>query len=224
MGVIFNDTEFARPAGSFRMRKVRPVFVYAALGALGFWLWSRSTQGEEMVDNIINASADSEDAAQRNIGAFLQVIRFAEGTAGPNGYITMFGGRLFSGFADHPRVANRFTDKLGRLLWTSAAGAYQFMAVSPIPTGGFTRVNTWDRVKAELGLIDFSPFSQDRAALFLIKEEGALDDVREGRFAVAVDKVRNVWASLPGAGYNQPEKSLASLQARFVASGGEILA
>lgn len=177
-----------------------------------------------MVDNIINASVDSEDAAQRNIGAFLKVLRFAEGTAGPNGYRTRFGMKLFDGFVDHPRIAVQFTDRLGRKLWTSAAGAYQAMAVSPIPTGGFTKVNTWDRVKAALSLTDFSPFNQDRFALFLIEEEGALDDVREGRFDVAVDKVRNVWASLPGAGYNQPEKSLASLQAKFVAAGGEILA
>lgn len=206
------------------MRKVRPLFVYAALGAIGLWLWSRTTSGEETVENIIDASANSEDAAQRNIGAFLSVIRYAEGTTGAGGYRTMFGGGLFSGFADHPRIAHQFTDKLGRRLWTSAAGAYQFMAISPLPSGSSTRVDTWDRVKARLGLIDFSPFNQDRAALFLIEEAGALDDVRSGRFDSAVSKVRRIWASLPGAGYNQPEKSLASLQSRFVSAGGEILA
>lgn len=206
------------------MRKVRPGFVVAMMGAVGFWLWSRTDSGEQTMTNIIDASADSADAAQRNIGAFLGVIRYAEGTAGANGYRTMFGGRLFDGFADHPRVAHRFTDRLGRQLWTSAAGAYQFMAVSPIPTGGSTRVNTWDRVKAELGLLDFSPFNQDRAALFLIEEAGALDDVRAGRFDLAISKTRGVWASFPGAGYSQPEKSLAALRFTFEAGGGEIFA
>lgn len=203
---------------------VRPGFIIALIATVGVWLWSRTSSGEQAMTNIIDASANSEDAAQRNIGAFLSVIRYAEGTAGSNGYRTLFGGGLFDGFGDHPRIARQFTDKLGRRLWTSAAGAYQFMAVSPTSAGGSTRVNTWDRVKAALDLLDFSPFNQDRAALFLIEEKGALDDVRAGRFGEAINKVRGVWASLPGAGYNQPEKSLASLQAVFVSAGGEVLA
>lgn len=163
---------------------------------------------------------NDETQAQRNRAAFLWMIRKAEGTAGPNGYRTLFGGRLFSGWADHPRVAQQFTDKAGRRLWTSAAGAYQFMAVSPLPGGGSTRVNTWDRVRDKLGLPDFSPASQDEAALELIRERGALADVDAGRFDEAVRKVRSVWASMPGAGYAQPEKSLQALRVAYAEAGG----
>lgn len=163
------------------------------------------------------------ELARNNEQAFLRTIRVAEGTAGPNGYRTMFGGGLFSSYADHPRVAHRFTDKAGRTLWTSAAGAYQFMAISPIPDSTkSTRMDTWDRLKRKLALYDFSPESQDRAALELIDEAGALYDVRAGRFSAAIDKVRKVWASLPGAGYAQPERSLGELQAAYVNAGGSL--
>ncbi|HIV71362.1 MAG TPA: glycoside hydrolase family 104 protein [Candidatus Aquabacterium excrementipullorum] len=150
------------------------------------------------------------------------MLRFAEGTAGVNGYRTLFGGSLFSSYDDHPRIAKQFTDGQGRRLWTTAAGAYQAMAVSPIPTGGSTKVNTWDRIKAKLGLRDFTPASQDAFALELIREAGALADVRAGRLADAINKVRGIWASLPGAGYSQPEKSLAALTAAYQRNGGAL--
>jgi muramidase (phage lysozyme) len=159
-----------------------------------------------------------------NRSAFLWMIRHAEGTTDANGYRKRFGGGYFSGFIDHPRIAVQFTDKAGRKRWTSAAGAYQFMAVSPIPgaLGRFTEMDTWDRVSRKLQLTDFGPESQDRAALYLIEEAGALNDVDAGRFATAVDKVRRIWASLPGAGYEQPERTLASLESVYVRAGGQL--
>lgn len=160
------------------------------------------------------------DTADRNTSAFLATIRRAEGTAGPAGYNTLFGGRTVADLGDHPRQAQRFTDRAGRRLWTTAAGAYQFMAVSPIPGGGVTRVDTWDRISARLGLPDFGPASQDAAAVELIREAGALADVQAGRFDDAVNKVRRIWASLPGAGYSQPEKSLPYLRQVYAAAGG----
>jgi muramidase (phage lysozyme) len=162
--------------------------------------------------------------ARANELAYLSMIRHAEGTTGPNGYRKRFGGGYFSGFVDHPRIAVQFTDNAGRKLWTSAAGAYQFMAVSPIPgqLGRFTKVDTWDRVARKLSLTDFGPESQDAAALYLIDEAGALNDVRAGRFADAVHKTRRIWASLPGAGYDQPEKSLASLESVYLNAGGQL--
>ena len=168
------------------------------------------------------AATDTTDTQAANVAAFLMMIRTAEGTAGPDGYRTMFGYRLFTSWADHPRQPAQFTDAQGRRLWTSAAGAYQFMAVSPIPGGGATRVNTWDRVRNTLGLSDFSPASQDAAAVELIREAGALDDVKAGRVDAAVSKVRGVWASLPGAGYGQPERRLSDLIAAYVGAGGAL--
>lgn len=171
---------------------------------------------------VETVTATDNDQAAANVAAFLRMIRVAEGTAGPDGYRTLFGGGLFAGFADHPRIARQFRDRAGRLLWTSAAGAYQFMAASPLPGGGSTRVDTWGELKRRLQLPDFSPASQDAAAVELIRQAGALYDVRAGRFADAVAKVRRIWASMPGAGYDQAEQSMGRLQAAYTAAGGAL--
>lgn len=171
--------------------------------------------------NTYSTPAVSQSTADGNLQAFLQMLRYAEGTSGPDGYRTLFGGRTFDSFDDHPRIAVQFRDQAGRVLWTTAAGAYQFMAVSPIPgTDRTTKVDTWDRVRAQLQLPDFSPASQDLAAVQLIRERGALGDVMAGRLADAIRKCAPVWASLPGAGYAQPERALSSLYAAYQSAGG----
>lgn len=149
-----------------------------------------------------------EGQAALNERAFLDMIAYAEGTSSANGYRMMFGGRLFESYADHPRVLHDFTNRIGEKLKTSAAGRYQFLA------------RTWDELRAKLDLPDFGPASQDAAALELIRQRGALPDVRAGRVADAVRKVAPIWASLPGAGYNQPERKLAQLIAAYQSNGG----
>lgn len=172
------------------------------------------------IDPITIMSDNTATQGDDNLAAFLAMIRRAEGTYGPDAYRMMFGRRLFTSFADHPRQPAQFTTTDGQRLWTSAAGAYQFMAVSPIPTGGWTRVDTWDRLAAKLQLPDFSPASQDQAATQLIADAGALGDVRAGRFDAAVAKVRRIWASLPGAGYTQATRTPEFVRAAYAEAGG----
>lgn len=144
-----------------------------------------------------------------NLRAFLDMIAFAEGTSGPNGYRTLFGGGLFDSFADHPNQL--ITRKLGgRPITSTAAGRYQFLR------------RTWVTLQDRLNLPDFGPASQDAAAVELIRERGALNDVYAGRLGVAVGKVRKIWASLPGAGYEQPEKSLNALAGAYTQAGGAL--
>lgn len=150
-------------------------------------------------------AAVSADQAAANVRAFLDMIAYAEGTSGSNGYRMLFGGRLFDSYADHPRVYVPF-----RNTTSSAAGRYQMLA------------RTWDTLAARLGLLDFSPESQDAAAIELIRERGALNDVRAGRVDAAVFKVRKIWASLPGAGYNQPERNINTLASVFIRAGGQL--
>jgi lysozyme len=196
-------------------------------------------QGPSLVDQAANyldpfswdltsfySPLTSDPMQDANVQAFLQVIRYAEGTAGPGGYNQIFytaaGPNSFTDMSDHPHVAKQFKDKAGKVLWTTAAGAYQFMAASQRPDGTWTKVDTWTGLKNKLGLPDFSPASQDRAAVELISQCGALADVKAGRFDAAINKCKSTWASLPGAGYNQPEKSLASLRNVFAQAGGTI--
>jgi len=141
---------------------------------------------------------------QNNASAFLWMIRINEGTADNNGYSTLVGGGQFDSFADHPRVLVALP-RLG--IKSSAAGAYQILR------------RTWDEVAKGLGLPDFSPQSQDRAAVKLIRQRGALGDVRAGRFGAAVEKCRKEWASLPGAGYGQHKNNLAYLQSAYESAG-----
>jgi muramidase (phage lysozyme) len=143
-----------------------------------------------------------------NVKAFLRVIRAGEGTSDEAGYRRMFGGELFESFADHPRKP--ITKSLGgKPLTSTAAGAYQFLS------------RTWDECAKALGLRDFSPASQDQAALFLIKRRGALEDVVAGRLEAAVAKCAREWASLPGSPYGQPVKTMAQVCATYIDAGGK---
>lgn len=146
---------------------------------------------------------------QANEKAFLDMLAVSEGTYGhgDKGYNVIVGGDLFHGYAKHPNVLVTL-NKAG--LKSTAAGRYQFLK------------RTWDALALKLHLPDFSPASQDLAALELIAECGASDDVRSGRFADAVYKCRKIWASLPGAGYGQHENSLESLESAYFRAGGSL--
>lgn len=129
------------------------------------------------------------------VQAFLRVIRHCEGTLGPAGYHTLFGHELFDGFTDHPR---RKITKIvkGGTLTSSAAGAYQILE------------RTWDWIRGIYKWEDFSPRSQDEAAVALIAYRGALPAVLAGRVDEALAKCNKEWASLPGATYGQPTARL----------------
>ena len=165
-------------------------------------------------ESIMTEPAPPSDDATRqtNRSAFLDMLAYSEGTSGPNGYKTMFGGRTFESFADHPRVFAPFTDKTGKQNVTSAAGRYQFLA------------KTWDSLRDKLQLPDFGPESQDAAALELVRQRGALEDVDAGLLESAVRKCAPIWASLPGAGYNQPERKFAQLKGAYIGAGGTVAA
>lgn len=158
-----------------------------------------------------------------NVRAFIRTIATCEGTINAGGYAALYGstpGRIktFTGWADHPRLAQRISSTDAR--YTSAAGLLQWMAISPIPGGGSTKVDTWDRMKAKLNLPDFSPDSQDRAAVELFAQFGALGDIQAGRVLDAARKLRSQWASLPGAGYGQGERTTDYVAQAFTNAGG----
>ncbi len=163
----------------------------------------------------------TQSMEETNVQAFLSLIRYAEGTdrrADP--YRVTYGySHTIQDLSDHPVVTGEWSGKtlpdamcrgagFGPGCISTAAGAYQFLS------------STWKTCQRALGLPDFGPESQDRAAIYLIERRGALDDVRSGRIAEALQKCRREWASLPGAGYGQGERSLDSLLARFEQAGG----
>jgi muramidase (phage lysozyme) len=130
--------------------------------------------------------------APANLKAILLTIRKCEGTAGKDGYRTMFTGKLFTSYASHP---NQVFTSGG--LRSNAAGAYQFMKAKSGGSPPYGFPDTWgDCVKA-LGLTDFTPDSQDKAAIYLIKRRKAFDDVLAGRIDSVMEKLSYEWASIP---------------------------
>lgn len=199
------------------------IYAAAGLALIALYLYDDARQaaddaaqsGAELLDNLTGgtmklsrmAQVTPADLAHRNVIAFLRVIRRGEGTSGADGYRTLFGGGLFTGFTDHPRQV--ITRKMGgKSISSSAAGAYQFLA------------STWDETRSIMRLGDFSQASQDLAAVGRIAARGALDDVKAGRFDLAVTKVAKEWASMPGSPYGQPVISLATARTVYEGAGG----
>lgn len=145
-----------------------------------------------------------------NLCALLDAIAMCEGTPqiehGDDGYRVLVGGNLFNSYADHPRMHV----KVRQGLWSTAAGRYQILA------------RTYDQYKKNLLLTDFSPISQDRIAVALINDCRATQLIQEGNLELAVARVAHIWASLPGAGYNQRERSMAAVKNYYVQAGGTI--
>jgi len=143
-----------------------------------------------------------------NRSAFLDAIAWAEGTprfGDENGYNVIVGGSLFQDYADHPRQSV-WLPKLQ--IYSTAAGRYQLLA------------RYFDAYRVLLNLPDFSPNSQDAIALQQIKECRALPLVDAGDFDAAINRVGNIWASLPHNSYGQHQQTLDNLRAAYVKAGG----
>lgn len=175
-------------------------------------LWDRLTEQ--------GANVDTSTAA-RNTRAFLTMLQRAEGTAGQGDpYRVCYGyGHTVRDLSDHPAVTGEWRGAAlpGAMCKaagfsagcvSTAAGAYQL--IKP----------TWLRMRDRLGLLNFGPAAQDAAAVGLIDARGALADVQAGRFADAVGKCRNEWASLPGNYAGQGQRSLAALEVWYREAGG----
>ncbi|TDK68049.1 glycoside hydrolase family 24 protein [Sapientia aquatica] len=157
----------------------------------------------------------------KNLSAFLNMLAVSEGTCTSpatrnNGYDVIVTGfdrvpEIFTDYSTHPFAKGRPSKVINsRGLTSNASGRYQLM------------LRDYQHYKALLNLPDFSPASQDKWAIQLIKERGALPLIDAGQFDQAVARCRNLWASLPGAGYGQPEQSLARLRRVYLDNGGQL--
>ena len=106
------------------------------------------------------------------VQALMGVIRDREGKQ----YNVVVGGQKFDDYARHPNI------KVGR---SHAAGAYQMQP------------GTWDPIRKALHLPDFSPASQDLAAVDLLRQKGATDRLLSDDFDGAVFAASVPWRSLP---------------------------
>jgi muramidase (phage lysozyme) len=196
--------------------------VEAGEGSASFDL-DNLTDTLETTMNQITQQAANVDAttAGANIAAFLGMIRQAEGTdRASDPYRVCYAYRhTIQSMADHPAITGEWRgEKLpdamcanagfGPGCVSTAAGAYQI--IKP----------TWVKIKNALGLDSFSPASQDAAAVELIARRGALEDVKAGRIAQAINKCRNEWASLPGNYAKQGQHPTNTLISWYQNNGG----
>lgn len=146
----------------------------------------------------IKLSTIDKHLKDARIKAFLDTIAYAEGTLNALGYQTQYTYRYFNNLSDHPRQIICKTYK-GELLCSTAAGKYQFLQ------------KTWDRIAPKMHAKDFSPTNQDRAAVYLLIENCAIDFIERGKIIQAIKQVNGIWASLPGAPYGQPTRTMKEL-------------
>ena len=138
-----------------------------------------------------------------NIQAFLNTIGYSEGA----NYNTLYGGNTFADYSTFPNV--RVTLANGDT--TSAAGKYQFEAA------------TWNGLQSSLSLPDFTPQSQDAAAIQLLKDNNAYDSIVNGDIVTAINNLGNIWASFPSSTEGQPGgKTLQQLTDYYTSQGGVI--
>lgn len=115
-------------------------------------------------------------AIDPKIKAFLDLIGKSEGAD----YNVLFGGSKFTDYSKHPNkviTAGSYN--------STAAGKYQFL------------YTTWMGIANRLNLKDFTPASQDLAAIQLLKDRGAYNLILNGDIAQAINLCSKEWASMP---------------------------
>lgn len=139
------------------------------------------------------------------IRAVLDMIAYAETRElGVVSYYRQYGHppRFISNLNKHPSMI--ICSYLGgKRICSSASGRYQFI------------MPTWEIEVQELGLRDFSPLSQDLAAINQIVKAGAVDDLKRLDLKSFFVKTCKIWASLPGSPYGQPTRSFVELNEIF---------
>lgn len=195
---------------------------WGQVGSLSDPIYSAIDSLQSEVDAMTQDQSGMSPEA--NVQAFLGVIRSCEGTANTSDpYRVCYGySHVIQSFAEHPKLSGewagvRLSDVqcggagLSPGCISTAAGAYQI--TKP----------TWVRLRDKLGLPDFSPASQDAAAVQLLRDCGAYSRLVAGDLAGAVAKARGTWASLPGANYaGQGMRSMEQVAAWYSGAGGAV--
>lgn len=169
-------------------------------------------------DNILNGLSEYQIKKAciyvARIRAFLDAISWAEtGSMSEVSYtvIVFKGGNQIKNFSTHPFVgggwkANQncaFIRRAGKRVCSSASGRYQIMDFNY-------------RSLTKNGIIrDFTPASQDKAAIYYLQQKGVLEDIAFGNFEKAACKVGGHWASFPCNNYRQPQKKVQQLRYIF---------
>ena len=171
------------------------------------------------------------------LAAFLDLIAASEGTSShpltrADGYDVIVSGvdghNVFTDFATHPfalgrapilvraarpaeyepcngtiTAAPREVKPAVPALHSTASGRYQII------------LPTWHEISAAMHLGTFSPQNQDAAALKILEECHAIEDILALDIPTAINKACDVWASFPGNLYNQGSRQVSWMLAQW---------
>jgi muramidase (phage lysozyme) len=153
------------------------------------------------------------DSGSADINAMIDTIRFSEHGAdllknSDDGYDVIVGSTpghpiLFKDYSRHPHILNV-------ALNSTAAGGYQMI------------FPTWSRIKTKIKAQDMTPPWQDRGAIELLSERGALEALADGDFTSALTRAAAEWASLPASTAGQHTQNIDLLTNYFKSVGGDI--
>ena len=164
-----------------------------------------------MRDSIAQRVANAK--AHPNVKAFLNTIGKPESKGRYNVIYSAPGtpDRFFTDYSAHPNMRIPFDNpRTGKRDFSTAAGKYQI------------NYPTWLTIQAVAFLPDFSPESQDVAAIWLMQLRGALDYVIAGDFDNAIRVASKTWASLPGSDSGQHRTAFNSVRNTYIQNGGNI--
>lgn len=202
----------------------------AAIAAL-FALKANAAQGDEIPMGATDPDTDPADddisgdfimpdlnnstVDQRRAAALFMLRRCehkAADVAEGSDYQTFYSGIVFWDMSDHPAITGEVqpvqlsaqmcinAGYADGICFSTAAGAYQI-----------TRP-TWKEFRGMPGsadyLPDFTPESQDAAALRIMQKVGALALIDAGDIAGALPRLGKRWASIPGAVGKQGQRSV----------------
>jgi muramidase (phage lysozyme) len=140
----------------------------------------------QLLEALLQRSSVATPTLSPRLKAFLEMVAWSLGTAQPEGYTLFISGESFTDFKDHPRQP-KCAFYGGREICSDNAGRY------------FIHSSTWDALVQQIELPDFSPQSQDKAAVELIRQKNALEDIETGRLEPAIYKLSSIWGSLPNS-------------------------
>lgn len=161
--------------------------------------------------DALNVQADTTDmSASQNLTAFLKLVRVAESG---DDYSALIGGGNITDFSDHPANKGWPGIRTPDNRKTTAAGAYQITQT------------TWNsEVQPALHLPDFTPKSQDEAALWIIqfKRPGAWGLVTQGLLTPALARLRLEWESFDRMLAGTYSITLAEAENIYTSAGGTV--
>lgn len=183
------------------------LLLLGALAALGaFFLSSGQARASVAGNPDPQPTSVSDWMAMNNLYAFLAVIRHVESG---DKYNIIAGGDTFTDYREHPFILNPSRKKP---LGTTASGAYQMI------------VSTWTMARDALGLTDFSPASQDKAAIWILqnKRKGSYNAVVQGDMRRAMELLRDEWEAFDKMLTGRYPITLASAESFYIGNGGNL--